>query len=74
METESFIPLDALAVTLSLPRSWLRTEADAGRIPCLRVNGRRLFYASAVQEELIRRARCDVNTPAAEPEAEAVGA
>ncbi len=36
--------------------SWLRAEAEAGRLPCLRVGKRLLFDPEAVEAELIRRA------------------
>ena len=39
---------------------WLRTEADAGRIPCLRAGSRLLFAPDAVERELAKRAQeCD---------------
>lgn len=50
---------------LSLPRAarrlgvtakWLRTEADADRVPCLRADSRYLFDADAVTETLRQRA------------------
>lgn len=44
--------------------SWLQAEADAGRLPCLRVGKRLLFNVSAVEETLLRRAG------ASDPEAE----
>ncbi len=56
MSTAKFIPLDALATTLGLPRRWLRGEAMAGRIPSLIVGNRRLFNPDAVRQALERRA------------------
>ena len=50
------MPLEALASSLGLPRKWLRDEADAGRIPCLRIGRRLLFSLEAVQEVLAERA------------------
>ena len=50
---------------LSLPRAarrigvtakWLRTEADAGRVPCLRADSRYLFDVEAVAQSLAKRA------------------
>lgn len=51
---------------LTLPRAarrlgvsvrWLRAEADAGRVPCLRAGRRYLFSAMALAEALTARAR-----------------
>ena len=53
--TSQFLPLDALASTLGLPRDWLREQADSQRIPCLRVNGRRLFDPELVRCALVER-------------------
>jgi hypothetical protein len=39
-----------------LPRNWLKQEAQAGRLPCLRVGRRLLFVAAAVEETLAKRA------------------
>ena len=45
-----------LARRLRLPRDWLKDEADAGRLPCLRVGKRRLFNLDAVKAVLCHRA------------------
>jgi hypothetical protein len=56
---ELVINLSKLAHRLRLPREWLRGEALAGRIPCLRV-GRRLFFnPTAVEQALAERAAND---------------
>lgn len=39
-----------------LSAAWLRAEAEAGRIPCLRAGRRMLFDADAVEAVLIQRA------------------
>ena len=49
----SFIPLDALATTLGLPKQWVRAQAEAGAIPSLVVNGRRLYDVTTVREALV---------------------
>ena len=36
--------------------AWLKAEAEAGRIPCLKAGRRMLFDAEAVENVLIRRA------------------
>jgi hypothetical protein len=51
-----FVTLVDLAERLKLPRDWLRYEADAGRIPCLRVRGRLRFNPFAVELALAVRA------------------
>lgn len=57
METCSeYLPLDALAVTLGLPRTYLRRLAREGEIPVLDVNGRQRFDESQVREALRRLA------------------
>lgn len=40
-----------------LSMAWLKAEAEAGRIPCLRAGRRLLFDPDAVEQELIERAR-----------------
>jgi hypothetical protein len=48
--------LHRLAAHLRLPREWLRAEAVAGRLPCLRVGHVFLFSLSAVEKILAERA------------------
>jgi hypothetical protein len=50
------LPLNRLAARLRLPSKWLRAEAEAGRIPCLRVGRRLLFNADAVGRALAEQA------------------
>lgn len=65
MSTTQFIPLEPLATSLGLPRAWVKREADAGRIPFLRVGPtRRLFDVAAVRDALAKRA---AEFPSAEP-------
>ena len=45
-----------LADHLRLPRKWLIAEADANRIPFLKVGQKRLFNAEAVRDALAKRA------------------
>ncbi len=52
----ALVSLNRLAAELRLPWSWLKQEAQAGRLPCLRV-GRRLFFnVAAVEQALADRA------------------
>ncbi len=54
---DSPVNLFQLSRTLKLPLSWLKAEADAGRLPCLRVGrGIRLFDLAAVRRSLAERA------------------
>jgi len=58
--SNSFLSLDALSVTLGLPRTYLRAEAKAERIPCLRIGRRLLFDADAVRKTLAARAAAGI--------------
>jgi hypothetical protein len=44
--------LHGLARRVGLPAGWLREQALAGRLPCLRVGRRLLFDLAAVQRAL----------------------
>lgn len=50
------VNLHALALYTHLPREWLRREALAGRIPCLRIGRKLLFSPAAVEKALTERA------------------
>jgi hypothetical protein len=50
------LTLHRLSTHLRLPRDWLRSEADAGRLPCLRVGRKLLFNLHAVERVLAERA------------------
>ena len=39
-----------------ITQDWLKSEAEAGRLPCMRVGKRLLFNVTAVEEALLRRA------------------
>ncbi|QDV88998.1 hypothetical protein RAS2_00570 [Phycisphaerae bacterium RAS2] len=56
MQSENYITLVKVSDVTGLPVAWLRAEADAGRIPCLRVGRRRLFNLEAVRRVLAERA------------------
>jgi hypothetical protein len=58
METThaSLLPLGPMARRLRVTTAWLRAEADAGRIPCLRAGARYLFAPDAVERVLSERA------------------
>ena len=53
------LTLHRLAARLRLPREWLRDEALAGRLPCLRVGRKLLFSLPAVERVLVERAAAE---------------
>lgn len=50
------LSLNRMARRLRVTIAWLRTEADAGRVPCLRAGTRYLFAPEAVERVLSERA------------------
>lgn len=50
------LPLARMARRLRVTGAWLRDEADAGRVPCLRAGTRYLFAPEAVERVLAERA------------------
>ncbi len=52
---ETHVCLLELSDRLGLPAAWLRREADARRIPCLRVGRRRMFNVPSVLKALEAR-------------------
>lgn len=59
MDMGEYLPLDALAATLGLSRSYLRRLARTGRIPSLNANGRLRFDELQVREALRRLAEAE---------------
>jgi hypothetical protein len=55
-DTIRLLSLPALAEAIKLPESWIKAEADAGRIPHLKVGKRYRFNLSAVIFALAARA------------------
>jgi hypothetical protein len=55
--TSRIVPLNIMARRLRVPLSWLRAEAEAGRVPCLRAGNRYLCDPDAVEATLLERAR-----------------
>ncbi len=47
-----YIRLEELAQTTRLPAAWLKREADAGRLPCIRAGRLRMFDLAAVLKAL----------------------
>lgn len=54
--SDDLVTVHGLAQRLRLSRSWLIAEADAGRLPFLRADRRRLFSVEAVRQALAKRA------------------
>lgn len=52
----TLLPLGPMARKLRVTATWLRAEADAGRVPCLRAGTRYLFAPPAVEAALAQRA------------------
>ena len=50
------LSLPALAAALRLPENWLKAEADAGRLPHIRIGKRYRFALAAVEAALVLRA------------------
>lgn len=50
------LSLSRLARRLGVTQQWLRDQADAGKIPCLKAGNRYLFNPVAVQEALAAKA------------------
>lgn len=50
------LPIGPMARRLRVTTAWLRAEADAGRVPCLRAGKRYLFTPEAVERLLAKRA------------------
>ncbi|MFO0968651.1 MAG: hypothetical protein U0793_24095 [Gemmataceae bacterium] len=54
--TPQLLSLPALARALNLPEAWIKGEADAGRLPHLRIGKRFRFNQDAVTLALAERA------------------
>ena len=50
------LSLSRLSRRLGVTQQWLRDQADAGKIPCLKAGNRYLFNPVAVQENLAAKA------------------
>jgi hypothetical protein len=57
MDTRTLLPLTVVARRLKVPSRWLRAEAEAGRIPCLRADKSILCELVSVESALLERAR-----------------
>ena len=59
MEVKTPLGLHDLAAQLGLSIAWLKAEASAGRLPCLRAGRRLLFDRAAVERAIALRASVD---------------
>ena len=50
--SSEFITLKQVTRTTGLPKAWLRSEADARRLPCIRAGRVRMFDTEAVRQAL----------------------
>ena len=55
-EQSELLTLPRLARRLGVTQQWLRAQADAGKIPCLKAGNRYLFNPVAVQKALAAKA------------------
>jgi hypothetical protein len=51
------LPVGPMARLLRVPVKWLRQEAEAGRVPCLKAGKALLFDPDTVEHVLLERAR-----------------
>jgi hypothetical protein len=55
-EAHVLLNLQQLSRLLRVPATWLKAEADASRLPCVRAGSQRLFNAEVVERILAERA------------------
>ncbi len=53
---DDLLSLPRMARRLPVTQQWLREQADAGKVPCLKAGTRYLFNPAAVQEALAAEA------------------
>jgi hypothetical protein len=56
MNTRRPLGLRATAKAVGVPASWLRAQAEAGRVPSLVIGRRRLFNVAAVRRAVLQLA------------------
>ena len=57
MDAKTFVTVYELSRRLGLPVAWLKSEAEARRIPSLRTRSRIMFNTQDVERVLMDRAR-----------------
>lgn len=63
MSQLELLSLGRMARRLGVTQAWLKDEADAGRVPCVRAGRRFLFAADAVVKALAIRAGAEDGAP-----------
>lgn len=58
---KKYLRVEELARVTRLPAAWLKREADAGRLPCIRAGQRRMFSLAAVLKALADRQKNGVS-------------
>jgi hypothetical protein len=53
--SDKLLTFEQLIRTTNLPAAWVKREADAGRLPCIRIGRRRMFDLDAVRRALAER-------------------
>jgi hypothetical protein len=53
----TLLPIGMTGRVLHVPAAWLRSEADAGRLPCLRAGKAYLFDVDLLERLLLERAQ-----------------
>lgn len=53
---DHLLSLPRMARRIGVTQQWLRHESDAGRLPCVRADGRYLYSAQAVERLMLKRA------------------
>ena len=57
MTDSKLLPVGPMARIFRVPVAWLRAEAEAGRVPCLKAGKALLFDPEAVERVLLERAQ-----------------
>ena len=60
MDEKQFIPLNVLARRTGLPLAWLKAQAQAKQLPCIKAGRRLMFDPIEVEQVLAERARQQV--------------
>jgi hypothetical protein len=57
IQQAKLLPVGPMARRLRVPAKWLREEAEAGRVPCLKADRAFLFDPETTEAVLLQRAR-----------------
>jgi hypothetical protein len=60
---QSFVMCNRAAYFLGVPQAWLKREAEAGRLPCLKIGKSLRFNLDAVRNALNDRAAREIIDP-----------